>query len=149
MTSEKCDFSFIRNLDVFSNINYDFMIWMMAMPNGLLSFKVIAGNLNLEKYITLLAHNVVPITKLNYGENWFHKSKKIKDFMIQSGISVLEWPPKTPDLNIIKDCWKIISDLVYDGKQFTCKNEFVHKITAVINHLNRSKREKVVEHITL
>ena len=35
------------------------MIWMMGMPNGLLSFKVIAGNLNSEKYITLLAHNIV------------------------------------------------------------------------------------------
>jgi len=100
-----------------------------------------------------LSHNVVPIIKLNYEENWFlqednapvHKSKKVKDFMIKSGISVLEWPPKSPDLNIVEDCWKTISDLVYDGKQFTCKDELVHKITAVINHLYRSKREKVVD----
>ena len=119
----------------------------------LLSFKVIAGNLNSEKYITLLAHNVVIIIKLNYRENWFlqennasvHKSKKVKDFMIKSGLSVLEWPPKSPDLNIVEDCWKTISEPVYDGKQFTCKDELVHKITAVMNHLNRSKREKVVD----
>ena len=56
----------------------------------------------------------------------------------------MEWPPKSLDLNIVEDCWKTICDLVYDGKQFTCKDELVHKITAVINHFDRSKREKVV-----
>ena len=74
------------------------MIWMIVMPNWLLSFKVIARNLNSRKYIT---HNVVPIMKLNHGKNWFlqedkasvHKSMKVKDFMIKSRISVLEWPP--------------------------------------------------------
>ena len=74
-----------------------------------------------------------------------HKSKKVKDFMIKSEISVLEWPRKSLNLNIFEDYWKKISDLVYDGKQFTCKDELVHKFTAVINHLNRSKREKVVD----
>ena len=100
------------------------MVWMMAMPNGLLSFNLITGNLNSDKYVEHLSKNVVPIIKLNYGENWYllqdnspaHKSRKVQDFFTNSRISVLEWPARSQDLNIVEDCWKTISDLVYDGK---------------------------------
>ena len=65
------------------------MVWMMAMPNGLLSFKVIQGNLNADGYIKLLSDSAVPIIKLNYGVNWYlqednspvHKSRKVKDLI--------------------------------------------------------------------
>ena len=61
----------------------------MAMPNGLLSFKVIHGNLNADGYTKLLSDRAVPIIKLNYGVNWYlqkdnshvHKSRKVKDFI--------------------------------------------------------------------
>jgi len=127
------------------------MVWMMAMPNGLLSFKVITGNLNSDGYIKLLSESAVPLIKLNYGENWYlqednspvHKSRKVKDFMEKSRISVLDWPARSPDLNIVEDCWKTISDLVYDGNQFKCKEDLVLKITSVIKHLNQFSRHKV------
>lgn len=129
------------------------MVWMMTMPNGLMSFKVVKGNMNSDGYIKLLSESAVPMTKLNYGENWWfqednasvHKSKKVKEFMKKSGISVLEWPAKSPDLNIVEDCWKTISDLVYDGNQFNGKDGLVQKITAVINHLNANKRYKLID----
>ena len=128
------------------------MIWMMAMPNGLLSFRVIEGILNSDKYINLLQNYAVPTIKLNYEHNfWFqednasvHKSKKVKAFMDQQEISILEWPAKSPDLNIVEDCWKLISDMVYDGKQFRNKNDLVTKITNVINDLNSTLRPKVL-----
>ena len=127
------------------------LVWMMTMPNGLLSFKVIRGNLNSDGYINLLSENAVPIIKLNYGVNWclqkdnspVHKSRKVKDFIKKSGFSVLQWPARSPDLNIVEDCWKTISDLVYDGNQFRSFDELVKKITSVIYYLNQSERNKV------
>lgn len=128
------------------------LIWMMAMPNGLLSFTVINGTLNSDKYIALLQNYVVPVIKLNYGKDyWFqednasvHKSRKVKEFMNEQEIPILNWPAKSPDLNIVEDCWKLISDLVYDGKQFSGKNDLVLKITNVINELNSTSRHKVL-----
>jgi len=129
------------------------MVWMMTMPNGLLSFKVVKGNMNSDGYIRLLSESAVPMIKLNYGENWcfqednssVHKSKKVKEFMRNSSISVLEWPARSPDLNIVEDCWKTISDLVYDGNQFNNREDLVGKITTVINSLNANKRHKVID----
>ena len=63
--------------------------------------------------------------------------------MDKSGISVLEWPIRSPDLNIVEKCWKTISDLFYNGNQFSCLDELVNKITCVINHVNQCKRDQV------
>jgi len=85
---------------------------MMAMPNGLLFFNLITGNPNSDKYVEHLSKNVVPIIKLNYGGNWYlqqdnapaHKSRKVQDFFTILRISVLEWPERSPYLNIVEDC---------------------------------------------
>ena len=45
-----------------------------------------------------------------------HKSIKVKEYMKRTGIRVIEWSPKSPDLNVVEDFWKRLSDLVYDGK---------------------------------
>ena len=47
-------------------------------------------------------------------------------------ISVIERPAQTPDLNIVEDCWKTISDLVYNGYEFQNKAELAEKIINVI-----------------
>ena len=60
------------------------MVWMLAMPNGHLSFKVILGNLNSDGYIKLLFESVVPTIKLkkiikgvkNYDSQYMFNSAK-------------------------------------------------------------------------
>jgi len=59
-------------------------------------------------------------------------------------ISVIERPAKTQDLNIVEDCWKTISNLVYDGYEFQNKAELAEKITNVIFNLNQGQRKKVL-----
>jgi transposase len=127
------------------------MVWLMTMPNGLMAFKVLEGIFNSKKYIELLKEMIIPIMKLNYGSDFcfqednssVHKSKVVQRFLKESNISVLDWPAKSPDLNIVEDCWKTISDLVYDGKQFNKKDELIKKIKEVIDDLNTKSRDKV------
>jgi len=129
------------------------MVWLMTLPNGLLSFKVITGKFNSEAYMHMLKTSVVPILKLNFGEDfWFqednapvHKSAKVRKFMRDSSIKVLDWPARSPDLNIVEDIWKIISDQVYDGPQFININTLSEKVKYVINDINRSQRQKVLD----
>ena len=129
------------------------MVQMIAMPNGLLSFEVFKGTINSIEYIKLLSEKVVPIIKLNYADIWqlqednspVHKSRKVQNFMKNPRIFVIKWPTKILDLNIVKDCWKTISDLVYDGYEFQNKAEYSEKITNVIFNLNQGQRKKVLK----
>ena len=108
------------------------------------------GNLNADGCNILLSESPVLLIKLNYGVSWWlqvnfpvNKSKKVKEFMKNSRISVLKSPAKIPNLNIVEDYRKTISDLVYDAKQIKSIDELVNKITSVINYLNQCKRNKV------
>ena len=51
--------------------------------------------------------SVVPIIKLNFGNDLWqqnnasvHNCVKDRDFMMKSSINILEWPARSPDLNI-------------------------------------------------
>jgi len=80
------------------------------------------------------------IMKLNFGNNFWlqednasvHKFAKVKNFMLQSSINILEWPAKSPDLNITEDIWKLISEEVYDCPQFLNINQLKTKILLTI-----------------
>ena len=106
------------------------MVWLMVMPNGLLSHKIIKGSFKSVNYINLLETQAIPISKLNYGADFIfqednapvHKAKKVKDFFRDSGIKVLEWPAKSPDINIVEDVWHILSKMIYDGPQYYSKH---------------------------
>ena len=127
------------------------MVWMMVMPNGLLSYRFVEGNLNSIGYIDILKKCTVPIIKLNYMNDFafqednssVHKSRIVQEFMTSSHINVLQWPSKSPDLNIVANCWKIICDRVYDGKQYQKKDDLKAKIIDVINDINVNDREKM------
>jgi len=112
------------------------LVWLLVMPNGLLSYRIIEGNLNADKYIDLLRTTAVPIMKLNYRANLVfqednspvHKAHKVKNFLQTSKIKVLEWPAKSPDLNITEDVWKLLSDLVYEGPRYQNKAPLAERI---------------------
>jgi len=72
------------------------IVWMMTLPNGLLSYEIIKGKFDSEAYIAMLRTSIVPILKLNFGSGFWlqeynlpvHKSAKVTDFMKSSDIKI-------------------------------------------------------------
>ena len=127
------------------------LVWLMVMPNDLIAYKIIHNNLKSDGYLQILQEIVVPILKLNFSKNiWYqddncavHRARKIKEFMLTTGIHTLEWPSKSPDINIVEDIWHLISSRVYDGPQFEKKSDLIAKIHDVIFEINTRERHRI------
>lgn len=123
------------------------MYWGMLLPDCSLYLKEILGNLNADKYIDLLKDYAVPIIMEKMGSHFIlqqdncscHTSVKTKKYFDEEDISILSWPSYSPDLNLIENMWKIISDHVYDKKQPKNKESLRNLIVEAVREINMSK----------
>jgi len=129
------------------------MVWLMIMPNGLLSVHIINGKFKSTDYVALLRKYIVPIMRLNMKSNFYfqqdncavHKAKIVMDYLKNNNVRTITWPSRSPDLNIVEDVWKIISDMVYDGPQFVSATTLENRIVDVVNAINYSKRQTIID----
>ena len=74
------------------------MIWGALFYNGTLSFRIVSGTINSEKYIEILKTSLIPMTKLNASHDFVlqqdncrvHTSHKTKNFLDEIGIKSLD-----------------------------------------------------------
>ena len=69
---------------------------------------------------------------------WFEDSK----------ISLIEWPPRSPDINWIENVWKMLSDIVYDQKQFQNKKDLWLAVQDDEEVIMKTKRDVIKEWFT-
>ena len=120
------------------------MVWILVMPIGLLSYLILSKSFKAHYYVILLRKCTLPITALNLGVSFcyqqdnapIHQAKVTKDFFKNSSITTVNWPPRSPDINIAENVWKIISDIVYDRQQPRNKQELTNSITSAFLHIN-------------
>jgi len=128
------------------------MVWAMVLPNGLVSFKILDRGFKSPKYIELLSETIVPICKLNYANDfWFqqdnsriHTARIVKQWMSDAHFPVIEWPARSPDLNITENIWKMLQDIIYDRSPFICLDELKVAIQNGFFLLNSTKRSVIM-----
>lgn len=126
------------------------MVWGMVMPNGLISILFLEKSFNAQKYVDVLKNFAIPICRLNFRRFLLmhdnasvHTAKVVKDFMAQNDVYTLEWPAKSPDINLMENIWHLMSNEVYKGQQPINLKDLRDKIIKSVNVINSTKRQTI------
>lgn len=104
------------------------MMWGAFGMKGKSNLVVLEGRQNSADYIYTVSEHILPFAHANYGIDYvymqdnasIHASYEIMGFFKEQGVTVLDWPARTPDLNPIENVWAILARKVYsNGKQYT------------------------------
>jgi len=125
------------------------MVWGMLMPNGLIAVKTLEGKQNAAKYIATIKSFCVPIMNLNIRPKIYlvqdncsiHVAKQCKEFFKTQHFQIIEWPSKSPDINLMENIWKMLSDIIYSSNQPKNKEELRKRLFQAVDQINSEKRD--------
>lgn len=96
---------------------YKITLWGCFCSKGIGAGRIFIGELNKQLYCDILAHNLMPTYKLFYPSGVWryvqdnaspHYNSEVNTWMHNHGIHVIEFPPRSPDLNPIENIWHIL-----------------------------------------
>ena len=130
------------------------MIWAAMSYNGVSDLGVINGTIDSNKYCEMLAKCLLPFASMDCPTNCIsqqdnascHRSIFTKEFLSDSGVDVLPWPARSPDLKPIENLWGILARSVYnDNRQFGSKEELKQAINQAWNDISISTLQNLYD----
>ena len=126
------------------------MVWGMLLPDGFIHLELLIGRQKSSNYVELIKKKVHPIlqSRMQNVEYYFqqdncsiHVSAESRSALGRLFPRLLEWPSKSPDLNIIENVWKLLSDKVYESGQYSNAQELWKSVQDAAKYLMSEKRD--------
>lgn len=115
------------------------MVWAAISYFGTIDLRILSSRMTGIQYKNIL-ETVFPKINERFGPiKWvyqhdnapIHTARVAKSWINSQNIQILNWPPYSPDLNIIENVWGWLSRKVYEGgKQYETKDELIEGIYA-------------------
>lgn len=125
------------------------MVYGAILPDGTIYIEKFSSNINSSSYIEMVEEFVHVIPCID--EYWLmqdnarpHISKQTMEYFQNKHMKLLQWPPYSPDINIMEDIWHMISEIVYDGPQFRSKESLWNAIQEAVEKLKNEKRDVIL-----
>lgn len=126
-------------------------IWGMIAPGPTLTVFELPPRGDSTKFMHFVEHSILPRVRPFLGDDFIwqqdlaptHNSVYSRGKFAELAIELLPWPSRSPDLNIIENCWSMISQRVYDGPQFSNTDDLWTAIDAAVTDLNVNHRDSL------
>lgn len=113
------------------------MLWGAISYYGTVELQFLTAKMNAVSYKKVL-ETAFPYLNNIFGPiSWtyqhdsapIHTARLVKHWINEQNVPLLEWPPYSPDLNIIEHVWGLLSQKVYEsGRQFHNQKDLIDAI---------------------
>ena len=127
------------------------MTWGMITPDGECIVKKMEGRIDSTGYQKTIEEPLNYLdTKYGRGGYWFqqdnaaiHTSRSTSKYFEDRNVKLLKHSARSPDLNPMENAWKVLSDEVYENRQYRDKQSLWESIDNSAKKVTNEKSDKV------
>jgi transposase len=118
------------------------MVWGCISKFGFHDLALMEGTVDAEAYITILTNHLLPVVRDYFRGQEFvfqqdgatiHTAYVTRNFLVSKHVRVFDWPPHSPDLNIIEHVWYYLKQEIYKLQPATSKVDLWSKAESVMD----------------